>query len=334
MHFALTTNRRLPSLNSKLQLHFVQSMSVFNWLRSFLFQFFFRRRNEPDAPNPNWQNMVNFGWFGKYGHGEGKHLKGWEQDISWDEIDRDLKKCKAHNVQVVRSFIFENLDGLEKIDGAWQISAIALESLRKLRELFQKHELKLEAVLFEFKNEEAQPFLRDFLKAEPFRPVVESFIAEMQQVLWAIDLHNEIDYLHIERGQSVETLEKTISAFRELVKAVSPKTPFTCSTGWRRGHWARKNQIGVDHLDFIEIHHYTHNHGSPWARGNRQSLRGLAQLEKPILLGEFKSDDFDLYVEECFRIGFLGAAPWSIHHDFPISESVWERIRDFKQELT
>jgi hypothetical protein len=58
------------------------------------------------------------------------------------------------------------------------------------------------------------------------------------------------------------------------------------------------------------------------------SLCGLENLNKPVLLGEFKSDDFSKYIAQCRARGFLGAAPWSIHHDFPISEATWQLIRD------
>ena len=312
-------------------------MGIFNRILKLLQQFFFQSKpdekdgDETKTPNPAWVSMINIAWFGKYGHGEGKHIQeDWPSEIDWDELDADFKRCSINNVQVIRAFIFENLDGLEKNDSQWQISTEALNNLKRIKHLFEKYDLRLQAVLFEFKNEETQPWLPDFLTVKPFQPVVKMFIEEMAGILWGIDLHNEIDYLHLERKQSTEVLTATIGAYRKIVKATDPEIRYTCSTGWRGGYWANRRQIGVEHLDFIDVHHYQHHHGHPWSKTDSLSLNGLEKLDKPILLGEYKSDDFDLYTSECHNRGFLGAAPWSIHHNFPISEDTWQKIHEFQ----
>jgi hypothetical protein len=278
--------------------------------------------------NPNWVSMVNAGWFGAYGHGEGTHLLGYPAEIDWQQIEADFQKCRENFVQVVRAFIFENLDGCVKIGSIWDVSPEALLNLKRLKQLLFKYQLQLAAVLFEFKNDEAQPYLPDFLKVTPMRLVVDTFIRQMRDVLWSIDLHNEIDYLHLVRKVSLEELNQVSGDYQAVVKIIAPDLRYTCSTGWKGGYWARCQQLGVEYTDFIEVHHYTHNHGEPWDRQNPMSLCGLENLNKAVLLGEFKSDDFSKYVSPCRARGFLGAAPWSIHHDFPISEATWQLIRD------
>jgi len=278
------------------------------------------------APNPNWVSMVNAAWFGAYGHGEGAHLLGYPSEIDWNQIEADFQKCRENFVQVVRAFIFENLDGLVKIGAVWDVHAETLLSLERLKHLLSKYQLKLEAVLFEFKNDEAQPYLPDFLNVTPMRLVIDTFIRQMREVLWAIDLHNEIDYLHLERKVALKQLHRVIADYGAAIKTIAPDLPYTCSTGWKGGFWARRSEIGAADLDFIEVHHYTHHHGEPWERGNPLSLCGLEKLNQPVLLGEFKSDEFNKYMLPCRERGFLGAAPWSIHHDFPISEITWQLI--------
>lgn len=283
-------------------------------------------------PHPGWVSMVNLPWFGAYGHGEGRHLLGYPSEIDWLDLEADLQQCDACGVEVIRAFIFENLDGLTKNEGYWHLSLIARERLAKIRHLLLKYRLRLEACLFEFKNEEAQPFLRDFLAATPFRPVIAEFIREMREVLWSVDLHNEIDYLHLKRGVSREILARTIAAFREQIKSADGNLAFTCSTGWRGGSWARRGEIGVASLDFVEVHHYRQYHGDPWDQWNARSLCGLDKLSKPVLLGEFRSDEFEAYAPGCYRRGFLAAAPWSIRKDYPISREIWSAIRTFNQD--
>jgi hypothetical protein len=278
--------------------------------------------------NPNWVSMVNAAWFGAYGHGEGRHLLGYPAEIDWNQIEADFRKCHENFVQVARAFIFENLDGCVKIGSIWDVSPEALLNLKRLKQLLFKYQLKLAAVLFEFKNDEAQPYLPDFLKVTPMRLVVDTFIRQMREVLWSIDLHNEIDYLHLVRKVPLAKLNQVTGDYQAVVKIIASDLPYTCSTGWKGGYWARRRQIGVEYTDFIEVHHYTHNHGEPWDRQNSMSLCGLENLNKPVLLGEFKSDDFSKYIAQCRARGFLGAAPWSIHHDFPISEATWQLIRD------
>lgn len=281
--------------------------------------------------NPDdWISMVNIAWFGKYGHGEGRHIHGWPADINWQELEDDLQRCRDNRVKVIRAFIFENLDGLEKKDNFWQISEEALANLHRIKELFIENELQLEAALFEFKNEEAQPFLDDFMAAEPFKNVIADFVREMRDILWAIDLHNEIDYLHLRREKSLAELAEVIAKFRPMVKSADETLLYTCSTGWRGGYWAKNGQIGLEHLDFIEIHHYTQHHGDPWERMRDESLHKLWKLDKPVLIGEYNSEDFDVYSEKALKKGFLGAAPWSIRHDFPITDATWRRINEFE----
>ena len=122
---------------------------------------------------------------------------------------------------------------------------------------------------------------------------------------------------------------RKIGDFHKIIKAVNGQLLYTCSTGWRGGFWAKNNQIGLEHLDFVEVHHYSHHHGDPWSKRRDESLHGLEKLEKPVLIGEYHSDDFDLYTKTALKKGFLGAAPLSIRHDFPISETTWQNIRDF-----
>lgn len=279
------------------------------------------------TPNPHWVSMVNVSWFGAYGHGEGMHLLGYPAEIDWEQIEADFQQCNENFVQVVRAFIFENLDGLIKNGTVWDVRPETLISLQRLKQLLIKYRLRLEAVLFEFKNDEAQPYLPDFLNVTPLRLVVDTFIRQMHEVLWAIDLHNEIDYLHLVRQVPLAKLSEAIAGYRAAIKVMAPALPYTCSTGWKGGYWARRGEIGVEALDFIEVHHYTHHHGDPWERRNPMSLCGLENLSKPVLLGEFKSDDFSKYVPRGRERGFLGAAPWSVHHDFPISETTWQLIR-------
>jgi hypothetical protein len=308
-------------------------MNLFERLGRWLSQIFSRLQpkkfcaDAEPAPNPHWVSMVNVPWFGAYGHGEGTHLLGYPAEIDWDQIEADFQKCNENFVQVVRAFIFENLDGLIKIGSVWDVHPETLLSLARLKQLLRKYQLKLAAVLFEFKNAEAQPFLPDFLSVTPMRMVIDTFIRQMREVLWAIDLHNEIDYLHLVRKAPLAKLSKAISGYRAVIKGIAPSLPYTCSTGWKGGYWARRGEIGVEALDFIEVHHYTHHHGDPWERRHSMSLCGLEKLDKPVLLGEFKSDDFSKYVPRCRKRGFLGAAPWSVHHDFPISETTWQLIR-------
>jgi hypothetical protein len=278
--------------------------------------------------SPNWVSMVNAAWFGAYGHGEGKHLLGYPPEIDWNEIEADFQKCRENFVQVIRAFIFENLDGLVKIGSVWDVHPETLFSLQHLKQLLNKYQLKLAAVLFEFKNEEAQPHLPDFLNVTPMRLVIDTFIRQMREVLWSIDLHNEIDYLNLVRKVSCKKLNQVIGDYRDAIKIIDSNLPYTCSTGWKGGYWARRGKFGAAHLDFIEVHHYAHNHGEPWESNNPMSLCGLEKLSKPVLVGEFKSDDFARYFSQCRARGFLGAAPWSIHHDFPISETTWQLIRD------
>jgi hypothetical protein len=277
--------------------------------------------SEP-ATNPHWVSMVNVPWFGAYGHGEGTHLLGYPAEIDWEQIEADFQKCNDNFVQVVRAFIFENLDGLAKIGTVWDIQPETLISLQRLKKLLIKYRLRLEAVLFEFKNDEAQPYLPDFLSVTPMRMAVDAFVRQMREVLWAIDLHNEIDYLHLVRKVPLAKLSEAISDYRSVIKGIAPSLPYTCSTGWKGGYWARRGEIGVAALDFIEVHHYTHHHGEPWERRNPLSLCGLENLDKSVLLGEFKSDDFSKYVPRCRERGL-----WSVHHDFPISATTWQLIR-------
>ena len=144
---------------------------------------FFRKLFGMKIVNPDdWISMVNIAWFGKYGHGEGRHIHGWPADINWQELEDDLQRCRDNRVKVIRAFIFENLDGLEKKDNFWQISEEALANLHRIKELFIENELQLEAALFEFKNEEAQPFLDDFMAAEPFKNVIADFVREMRDL--------------------------------------------------------------------------------------------------------------------------------------------------------
>jgi hypothetical protein len=283
---------------------------------------------EEAAPNPHWVSMVNAAWFGAYGHGEGKHLLGYPPEIDWNQIEADFQKCRENFVQVIRAFIFENLDGLKKIGSVWDVYPETLLNLERLKQLLIKYQLKLAAVLFEFKNDEAQPYLPDFLNVTPLRLVIDTFIRQMREVLWSVDLHNEIDYLHLIRQIPLKQLNRVIADYRSMVKVIAPDLPYTCSTGWKGGYWARRGEIGVAHLDFVEVHHYSHNHGEPWKSKNPLGLCGLKKLGKPVLLGEYKSGDFSKYALYCRARGFLGAAPWSIHHDFPISETVWQLIRD------
>ena len=282
--------------------------------------------------NPNWVSMVNAAWFGAYGHGEGKHLLGYPAEIDWNQIEADFQKCRDNFVQVVRAFIFENLDGCGKIGTVWDVAPETLLNLERLKQLLVKYQLRLAAVLFEFKNDEAQPHLPDFLNVTPLRLVIDTFIRQMREVLWSIDLHNEIDYLHLVRKVALKQLHQVIGDYRAAIKIIAPDLPYTCSTGWKGGYWAQRGEIGVAHLDFIEVHHYTHNHGEPWEAQNPLSLCGLENLNRPVLLGEFKTDDFTKYVSPCRNLGFLGAAPWSIHHDFPISEAIWQMIRESRVE--
>jgi len=300
-----------------------------------MFSLFYSPQNCDDVdstPNPNWVSMVNAAWFGAYGHGEGMHLLGYPAEIDWNQIEADFQKCRENFVQVVRAFIFENLDGCSKIGSVWDVSSEALINLERLKQLLIKYQLRLAAVLFEFKNDEAQLHLPDFLNVTPMRMVIDTFIRQMRDVLWSIDLHNESDYLHLVRKISLEKLNQVIGDYRSVIKVIAPDLPYTCSTGWKGGYWARRGEIGVAHLDFIEVHHYTHNHDEPWEMKNPMGLCGLEKLDRSILLGEFKTDDFSKYVAQCRARGFLGAAPWSIHHDFPISEAIWQLIRESRVE--
>lgn len=88
--------------------------------------------------NPNWVSMVNAAWFGAYGHGEGTHLLGYPAEIDWDQIEADLQKCRENFVQVVRAFIFENLDGCVKIGSIWDVSPEALRNLERLKQLLSE----------------------------------------------------------------------------------------------------------------------------------------------------------------------------------------------------
>ncbi|MDZ7360798.1 MAG: hypothetical protein ONB46_08745 [candidate division KSB1 bacterium] len=90
------------------------------------------------AMNPNWVSMVNAAWFGAYGHGEGTHLLGYPAEIDWDQIEADLQKCRENFVQVVRAFIFENLDGCVKIGSIWDVSPEALRNLERLKQLLSE----------------------------------------------------------------------------------------------------------------------------------------------------------------------------------------------------
>lgn len=155
----------------------------------------------------------------------------------------------------------------------------------------------------------------------------------MGGVLWAVDLHNEIDALRLSRKRPLKELETAIARFRDIVKALASDLPYTCSTGWRGGYWPGHGKIGIEYLDFIEVHHYTDKHGEPWAALNPLSLCKLETRPKPVLLGEYNSEDFDKYTQECYTRGFLGAAPWSIHQDFPISDEVWQNIKEFNSRL-
>jgi hypothetical protein len=253
---------------------------------------------------------------------------GYPAEIDWGQIEADFQKCKENFVQVLRAFIFENLDGLVKIGSVWDVHPETLLNLERLKQLLLKYQLKLAAVLFEFKNDETQPYLPEFFNVTPMRMVVDAFIRHMREVLWSVDLHNEIDYLHVARKIALGKLEQVIADYQAVVKIVAPDLPYTCSTGWKGGYWARCGKIGAAYLDFIEVHHYTHNHGEPWENNNPMSLCGLEKLGKPVLVGEFKSDDFAKYFSQCRARGFLGAAPWSIHQDFPISEAVWQLLRE------
>lgn len=282
--------------------------------------------------NSNWVSMVNAGWFGAYGHGEGKHLLGYPAEIDWRQLEADFQKCRENFVQVVRAFIFENLDGCVKIGSLWDVAPETLYNLDRIKQLLIKYQLKLAAVLFEFKNDEAQPHLPDFFNVTPMRMVLDTFIRQMREVLWSIDLHNEIDYLHLERKAPLAQLRQVIGDYRAVIKIIAPDLPYTCSTGWKGGYWARGGEIGTAHLDFVEIHHYTHHHGEPWEMKNPMSLSGLEKLDRPVLLGEFKTDDFAKYVSQCRERGFLGAAPWSMHHDFPISDEIWQLLREVRAE--
>ncbi len=122
-----------------------------------------------------------------------------------------------------------------------------------------------------------------------------------------------------------------LSADRRRRRWSSPRRPAALRAA--RATLSRHDKIGVEHLDFIEVHHYTHKHGEPWASLNPLSLCTLETHTKPVLLGEYKSEDFDKYARECYTRGFLGAAPWSIHQDFPISNQVWQKIEEFNSRV-
>jgi len=85
--------------------------------------------------NSIWVSMVNAAWFGAYGHGEGPHLLGYPAEIDWNTVETDFQKCRENFVQVVRAFIFENLDGCLKIGSVWDVAPETLYNLDRLKQL-------------------------------------------------------------------------------------------------------------------------------------------------------------------------------------------------------
>ena len=242
---------------------------------------------------------VNVGWmFGRYGTDigydplKGPHTAGYNsiQASNW------LTDLKRMNINVVRLWMFEGLEGLE-FDNSGCVSKLQPIFLQNMNDLMTRANalgLSFELVLtthnahLEFgKKLPTGAVVKNYVKdATARQKFIVNAVAPLAQAfknnaaLFSIDLMNESD-LGVLNGVCTQAELRTfVAQTTTAIHGASPAIQVTCSSAWYKytsaaehGSW-----YGGLGLDYYECHNYSSTPNLPTVP---------SWLDKPLLLGEY-----------------------------------------------
>ncbi len=318
---------------------------------------------------------MNLAWLnGCYGHDFG-HLPAhldWGVDFNADDLDKYFADMTRMNVNVVRIFVFESLEGLQ-FDRNGHVDSIDPDLTKNFDttlQLARKHGLHLYLCLAnDFLKTCRKDHVRDIIgDAEARRAYLEKavrpFVARYlgDPVVFAFDIMNEPEQdiagsngNWTADGHTWSTMRSFIRDNATCIHGIDPNRLVSCGSGWHpRGENIKAGRFSGLGLDFYDLHEYRDD-------GHLPSVSELG-VNLPVLVGEFGPDNRDgkqdddvqkKAVEGFLRNardgGYAGAAYWDYSFpNAPIRSNLciqraggsreWRPaayvIRDFKWERT
>ena len=284
---------------------------------------------------------VNLPWINNtgssYGHDIGpNHYTGYGYDYVGGDIDRYFTDIKNMHTNVVRIWLFENMEGLNfATDGS--ISGIDSTFLANLTDLVQRannHGLALELTLFTFDvgsqfghvpNNGGGGALKNFftdsgaqsaLINNVVKPLATKFTGNWG--VYGYDLMNESNYAVTSGTGTWAQMHSYIYNLTSAIHGVNSSIQVTCSTDdvssfSSNNHWNRYGGVGLNYYDY---HQYS---DSPnlFALGSNGPY---PSIDKPIVLAEYgprttgnwslQNTVTDAFVNQASNQGWAGSLAW------------------------
>jgi Cellulase (glycosyl hydrolase family 5) len=283
---------------------------------------------------------MNLAWLnGCAGHDFG-HLPehpDWGVCFNANDLDNYFADMNRMNVNVVRIFAFESLEGLQ-FDQKGYVNGLDPELVRNFDTtlvLAKSHGLHLYLCLAnDFRNACGRTKVKDIV-GDPkalrayldnvVRPFVTRFKGD--SAVFAFDIMNEPEQdiagptgNYRSDGHAWTTMRSFIRANATLIHSVDPKRLVSCGSGWHAsGENIKAGRFSGLGLDFYDLHEYRND-------GYLPSVDELG-VSLPVLVGEFGPDNQQKdrnderqkgAVEDLLRSardgGYAGAAYWSYEY--------------------
>jgi Cellulase (glycosyl hydrolase family 5) len=239
------------------------------------------------------------------------------------------------NINVVRIWVFENLEGLQFDQEGYVngLDPVLVRNFDTTLVLAKKHGLHLylclaEAFLKTCRNDKVKDIIGDRKALRAYldnavRPFVTCFKGD--SAVFAFDIMNEPEQdiagpngNYSNDGHTWTTMRSFIRANATLIHSVDPKRLVSCGSGWHGGGGnikaGRYSGLG---LDFYDLHEYRND-------GYLPSVQDLG-VSLPVLVGEFgpdykaKDEEVQTRAVENFLLnarngGYAGTAYWDYQY--------------------
>jgi hypothetical protein len=283
---------------------------------------------------------INLAWLnGAYGHDFG-HLPAhpdWKSDFDAGDLDRYFAEMRRMNLNVVRIFVFEDLEGLEFDDVGCvkRIEPQLLDNFDVTVTIAKKHGLHLYLCLANNYRKSCRTInVKDIvsdLKARRayLANVVGPFTAHFKNnpAVFALDVMNEPEQdvagptgNYSNDGCDWRVMRSFIRDNATSIHKADPGRLVSCGSGWHGGGENIKAGIysGLG-LDFYDFHEYRND-------GYLPPVRELG-VNLPVIVGEFSQDDqkvveddelqraaVEAFLRNARDGGYAGAIYWDYDH--------------------
>ncbi len=278
---------------------------------------------------------VNLPWFnGACGHDFG-HLPAhpdWAVAFDRKDMADTLDDIKAMNVNVVRIWVFESMEGLvfdRRTGLVTGIEPMLLDNFDTTRSLARERGIYLYLCLTnDVINTCAELKVRDMVRdADARRAWIEKVVKPFARhykddpAIFAVDVFNEPEYNvagrrgnHGDKGYNWQEMRRFLGETVRAVHAVDPKRLVSCGSGWHAESNVKAGVYSGLGLDFYDYHQYDDD-------GSLVPAKDL-HVGLPVLIGECgqgkreRDDETQRRAVEAFlrnarNQGYAGAVIWS-----------------------